>query len=167
MRLVSALALTAVFLLPLARSASAAGLGPTKGSQLVTVYGSGSCSIPGHTGNSLALSKMVAADGTVVTFTIPPKKILVVTDVLANASGEQTGNLLTTTVIVGSAAGGTVVAGRFESALPGGGATAAFDFSHGVAVRTGSTICVQMINLTQGGDTGLSAFAHGYFAPDK
>ena len=86
-------------LLPLV--AEAAGLGPTKASQLFSAYTSGPCPIPGHTGaNSLRLSKMVTSDGATIDLVIPPKKVLVLTDAMATTGAVAAGNVLATSFIV-------------------------------------------------------------------
>ena len=162
-RLVVAAALS---LLPLA--AEAAGLGPTKASQLVTAYTNGSCPIPGHTGaNSFRLSKLVASDGSTTDLVIPPKKVLVLSDAVVTTGAVAAGNVLATSIIVGSASDGDIVAARFDSATAGGVATATFAFPNGVAVRSGTTVCISMLNLSVGGFTGQTGFVHGYFAADK
>jgi hypothetical protein len=158
--------IAALSLLPCA--AEAAGLGPTKASQLFSGYTFGSCPIPGHTGsNSIRLSRMVGSDGSTTDLVIPPKKVLILTDVVATTSAVAAGNVLATTVVVGSAADGDIVAARFDSATAGGVGTATFTFPTGIAVRAGSIVCISMLNLTAGGFVGHSSFVHGYFAPDK
>jgi hypothetical protein len=153
-------------LLPVA--AAAAALGPGKGSQLVTLSSSGPCPIPGHTGiNAFALSRRVGVDGVAAPLVIPAKKLLVLSDVSIVTGSEPAGALLAASVIVGSAAGGEIVAARFETAASSGAAAATFAFPTGVAVRSGATACVELLNLTQGGFTGMTGFAHGYLAADK
>lgn len=155
-----------ISLLPLV--AEAAGLGPTKASQLVSAYTSGACPIPGHTGaNSFRLGKMVTSDGATVDLVIPPKKVLVLTDAVATTGAVATGHVLATSIVVGSASDGDTVAARFDTATTGGVGTASFTFPAGVAVRSGSIVCISMLNLTGGGFVGQTGFAHGYFAADK
>jgi hypothetical protein len=153
-------------MLPLA--AEAAGLGPTKASQLFSAYTSGPCPIPGHTGaSSFRLSKMVTSDGATIELVIPPKKVLVLTDAVATTGAVAAGNVLATSVIVGSASDGDIVAARFDTATTGGVGTASFTFPAGVAVRSGSIVCISMLNLTAAGFVGQTGFVHGYFASDK
>lgn len=45
--------------------------------------------------------------------------------------------------------------------------TAEFQIPTGIAVRSGSVLCVDTLNLTHGGPAGVTAIVHGYFAPDK
>lgn len=149
-------------------SAHAATLAPVKGSQLVTVLANGACPIPGYTGsNSFLFTQMVKADGSTVLLTIPPKQILVITDVTISASNEPAGDSMLSLVAVGTAAFGNAIAGRFDTTATGGTVTAEFQFPAGVAVKSTSSACAEMLNLTHGGFVGLTAIAHGFFAPDK
>ncbi len=97
-----------VLALPLAARAD---LAPAKGSQLVSAYTFGACPIPGHTGsNSSLLTQMVNGDGAVVALVIPPKRILVLTDLTATTGAEPGGDVIAASVIVGSATSGSPVA---------------------------------------------------------
>ena len=154
-----------VLALPLAARAD---LAPAKGSQLVSAYTVGACPIPGHIGsNSSLLSQMVNGDGAVVALVIPPKRILVLTDLTATTISEPGGDVIAASVIVGSAAGGTPVAAHFESVAANGTILSSFQFPTGIAIRSGSGVCVELLNLTHGGFIGFTVFAHGYFAADK
>jgi hypothetical protein len=145
-----------------------AGLTPTKGSQLVTAFTAGACPIPGHTGqNSQVLTQMVNGDGSTVPLVIPPKKIFVLTDVIATTGAEPAGDVVLVSLIVGSAATGNIVAARFDTVAAGGTIAANFQFPTGVPIKSGSVACVEMLNLTHGGFIGFTAFAHGYLAADK
>lgn len=155
-----------VTMLPAA--AEAANLGPTKASQLVTLLAFGSCPIPFHSGaNSFLLSRMVGSDGVAKPLVIPPKKVLVLTDATVTTASVSAGNVMVSAVSVGTAADGSVVAARYDTATTGGVATASFQFPAGVAVRSGTVACVEMINFSAGGFAGATGVAHGYFAPDK
>lgn len=152
----------------LPRTVEAAGLGPSKASQLVTAYTSGPCPIAGNTGiNSVRVSRMVASDGTTTDMVIPPKKVLVLTDVAATAGALSSGHTLLASVVVGSDSDGDAVAGRFETASSSGIANLTFTFPTGVAVRSGSAVCITMENLNVGGFVSHFGHVHGYFAPDK
>jgi len=145
-----------------------AGLAPTKGSQLVTAFTVGACPIQGHTGqNSLLVTQMVNADGSTVPFAIPPKHIFVITDVMTATGSEPGGDIMLVDIAIGSAATGNLVAGRFDTVAANGSVTSTFQFPTGVAVKSGTAICVEMLNLSHPGFTGFSAFVHGYVAPDK
>ncbi|MBI3769220.1 MAG: hypothetical protein HY271_12135 [Deltaproteobacteria bacterium] len=72
--------------------AGAAPLVPTKGSQRVTVYANGACPVGGFTA-TLAFDQMVQPDGSNTSFTIPPKHILVITDVIATSIGLTSGDV--------------------------------------------------------------------------
>lgn len=145
-----------------------AGLAPTKGSQLVTAYTFGACPINGHTGvNSALVSQMVGGDGAVTPFVIPPKRIFVITDITASTGSLPPGDVIVASVLVGTAAFGTLVGGRFDPVSASGTITTAFTFPAGVAVKSGAALCVELLDVTHGGFVGFTAFAHGYFAPDK
>jgi hypothetical protein len=134
----------------------------------VTVNSAGTCPVQGFTGgNSFPFTQQVGADGAVTTFAIPPKKIFVITDITVSASNEPAGDSVITTIAVGSASAGGVIAGRFDTVESSGNKTVSFEFPAGVAVKSGATICSQVLNLTHGGFVGSSATAHGFFAPDK
>lgn len=155
-----------VFTLPVV--AEGANLGPTKASQLVTVQAFGPCPIPLHTGsNSLRLSRMIDATGAATNFVIPAKKVFVMSDAIVSTGAVSVGNVLASTIVVGTAAGGVEVAARFDTAATNGTATATFTFPTGIAVRSGATVCIEMLNFSAGGFVGLVGYVHGYFAPDK
>ncbi len=160
------IAIVALFLgLPLTAHAV---LGPTKGSQLLTASTFGACPVLGHGGaNSIVVSQMVNGDGSVAPFVIPPKKIFVLTDLVATSGALPPGDVLVTSVVVGSAAQGAVLAGRFDPASASGTFASSFTFAAGVAVKSGTSVCVEILNLTHGGFVGFTAFAHGSLAPDK
>ena len=153
-------------LLGLASTADAV-LAPTKGSQLVTVLGSGLCPIPFLGSSPLTFSQMVNADGSLIPFTIPPKRIFVITDVTITGAGEPAGDAILAAVAVGSASGGSTVAGRYETVAPNTSFAATFQFPAGIAVRSGSVACAVPLNYTHPGGVTASATAHGFFAPDK
>ena len=167
MRALTILLALAALLAPMART-FAAGLGPVKGSQLVTAYTAGACPISGHTGtNSALVSQMVNADGTTTAFTIPAKKIFVLTELTATTGGQPAGDTMLINAEIGSAATGNIVAARFTTVEPSGSVAAEFQIPTGIAIKAGSFLCVDMLDLTHGGFTGFTAIAHGYFAPDK
>ena len=155
----------AVLALPLTAQAV---LAPTKGSQLVSAFTVGACPIKGHVGgNAITVSQMVNGDGLVVPLVIPPKRILVLTELTATTIAEPAGDIVASTIVVGSAATGSAVAARFESVAANGTLVSSFQFPTGIAIRPGSVACVELLNLTHGGFVGFTAFAHGYFAADK
>lgn len=148
-------------------SSADAGLAPTKGSQLVTVVGNGACPIPFNGPSPLTFSQMVNADGSITAFTIPPKRIFVITDVTITGAGEPAGDAILLTVSVGNASGGSAIAGRYETVAANTSFAATFEFPAGIPVRSGSIFCAAPINYTHGGSVIASAIAHGFFAPDK
>ncbi len=68
---------------------------------------------------------------------------------------------------VGSAATGQIVAARFTTVESSGSVTAEFQIPTGIAIKSGSAFCIDMLDVTHGGFTGFTAIAHGYFASDK
>jgi hypothetical protein len=167
MRTLSILAVLTTLLASLPRTV-AAGLAPTKGSQLVTAYTAGPCPILGHTdANSALVSQMVNADGTTTTFTIPPKKIFVLTDLSASTAAEPAGDTMLINAEIGSAATGNLIVARFVTVQPNGSITGEFQVPTGIAIKSGTALCIDMLNITHGGFTGFTGFVHGYFAPDK
>src|SRR4029077_7960818 len=63
-------------------------LAPSKGSQLATIYATGTCPMQGfNPARSAVFTQMVRADGSVVPFVIPPKQIFVITDVTLTIFG--------------------------------------------------------------------------------
>ena len=148
-------------------SSANAGLGPTKGSQLVTVLTSGGCPIPFNGSSPITFSQMVTADGALIPFTTPPKRIFGITDVTITGAGEPAGDAILLTVSVGSASGGSTIAGEYATVAGNTSFAATFTFPAGVAVRSGSVACAVPLNYTHPGSVTASATAHGFFAPDK
>ena len=160
--------IVAVIAMVLASSSSTgAGLAPTKGSQLVTVLGAGTCPIPFNGPSALTFSQMVNADGSITPFSIPAKRIFVITDVTITGAGEPAGDAMLLAVVVGSVSGGSTVAGEYATVAGNTSFAGTFQFSAGIAVRSGSIVCAVPINYTHGGPTIAVATAHGFFAPDK
>ena len=159
--------LAALAALGLATSAYAV-LGPTKASQLVTVTSSGSCPIPGHpSSNSAAFTNLIHADGTSSPFAIPAKQVFIITDATLTVSGQGANDAMLALLSIGTASGGTQIAGQYDTAGPTGAVKSTFTFPAGVAVKSTSILCARLIDTTQGGSVFFSGTAHGYFAPDK
>ena len=163
----STLVTAVVFVLGVASVAHAV-LAPAKASQLVTVYSTGSCSIPGFNPSASAtFSQMIRADGSVVPFVVPPKHVFVLVDAMLTISGQVAADSMLAIVALGTPTGGAPVGARFESAASGGTMTAEFEFPAGIAVKPGTLMCAEILNFTHGNGFGTTATAHGYFAPDK
>jgi hypothetical protein len=144
-----------------------AGLAPTKGSQLVTVSAGGGCAIPGHP-NAAGFATRVTADGTLVPFTIPPKQILVLTDVVVSTTFQTSGHVFLVNVLVGNAAGGNAVTGRIVTSAASGAFDTTFAPPNGIVVKSGSNVCIEAGDFAfPGAFVGTYAFAHGYLAADK
>jgi hypothetical protein len=149
----------ALVLLSLASTpASAAALAPSKPSQIVTLFQSGAaCPTLGFVIGRLAMS-----DGTLASFVIPPKQVLVVTGFEWHAENGAAGSGVS--AILSTQASGT-------PAIDYATSTTTFD-SNGVAVKNdvtplivikpGRTICISVTS----GDFS-SGFVHGFLAPDK
>ena len=161
--------LALALVLTLAGATTAHGvLAPTKASQLVTVYSTGTCSLPGFNANASAtFNQVVRPDGSIVPFVIPPKQVFVMVDAMLTVAGQVAADEMLAVVALGTPTGGAPVAARFESASPGGTMTATFEFPAGIAVKPGTVMCSEILNFTHGNNSGASAIAHGYFAPDK
>jgi len=150
-------------------TAAHAVLAPTKASQLVTVYGSGSCPLTGFNAqNSQVLSFVVHADSSTSPFTIPPKQVFVLTDVTTTGYGNVPSDVMLGTISVGTLPGISGVLGaRYEAAGGGGAVAVTIEFPVGVAVKSTSLMCTQLLNFTHPGPVYPTSTAHGFFAPDK
>ena len=143
-------------------------LAPSKGSQLATLFGFGTCPLPGsNPARSAVFSQMVRGDGVVAPFVIPPKQIFVITDVTLSVSAHGAGDTTLSAVLVGTAAGGAPVGARFDTVSAGGTMTAVIEFPAGVPLKSTSVACGAVLNLTSNPVSGVTATAHGFFAPDK
>jgi hypothetical protein len=143
-------------------------LAPSKASQLVTVYGVGGCPLPGfNVASSVTFTQMVRNDGSIIPFAIPAKQVFVLVDAMVTASGEPAGDTMLAAVAVGTPASGAPIAARWESVAAGGTVTGSFEFPTGIAIKSTSVMCAQLLNFTHAGSVGTSAIAHGFFAPDK
>lgn len=159
---------TVTLALAFASSSEAGALAPTKASQLLTIYASGSCAIGGTAaGNSTAFSQIVRADGTVGAFTIPAKQVFVITEATLTTTAEPAGDAMLSFVAFGTASGGSPVAIRLETVASNGTVNSSFLFPSGIALKGTATACAEMFNQTHGGSVFISATAHGFFAPDK
>jgi hypothetical protein len=142
-----------------------AGLTPTKGSQLVALAAAGQCAIPGRP-DATGFFR-VGGDGALTPFTIPPKQILVVTDVVASASFLVAGDVFFMTVLVGNGTSSNVVTGSIETASASGVFSRTYAPTNGIVVKSGSVLCIEADDLTHPGPVGVFAFAHGFLAADK
>jgi hypothetical protein len=144
-----------------------AGLAPTKGSQLVTLLNSGACPITGHP-NAVVVQQRVAPDGSTAVFTIPAKKILVVTDVEISSVAQTPGDVMFASVLIGNGERGDLVALNFEPASPAGTVRIEHHPNTGIAVRAGNVVCADMVDTKfPAAFVGLTAVVRGYLASDK
>ena len=110
---------------------------------------------------------MVHSDGSVVPFVIPPKQVFVLTDAMLTVSDQVAGDSTLAVLAIGTVSSGSPVALRYETAAAGGTMTATFEFPKGIAVKSTTLVCAEVLNFTHSGSTGMAAVAHGFFAPDK
>jgi hypothetical protein len=144
-----------------------AGLTPTKASQLVSLRATGSCPILGYA-NATTLDHLARSDGSGGPLVIPPKQVLVLNDIVASTSGQAAGNVFGIQVVVGSTAQSQIVAEQFESTSSSGVMVVRFTPPSGIAVKSGSAVCVYFVNLSNpSAIIGIFSTAHGFFAPDK
>ena len=147
--------------------AAADTLAPQKSSQVVRLSSSGaSCTIQG----AILVDQLQPADGTVpVPFTIPDKKVLVVTGVNWIINVAVASQLLRTTRVslASFVSPPATLLGLFlDTALVGPGAAGVFKASPvpGVIVKPGVEICAAVDS-----DVGTlgGAIVHGFLAPDR
>src|SRR5262249_31907069 len=96
-----------------------AGLAPTKASQLVTLVAGGGCPVTGHR-NGTALAFRVGGDGVTTPLTIPPKQVLVLTNVVGTTFFQLPGDTFQASIIVGAGSVGSFAALRYETANASG-----------------------------------------------
>jgi len=159
--------LTLIALVLLAPVPALGLLGPTKGSQLVTLEASAPCPYTARA-NARVLNTVVGPDGSTQPLVIPPKRLLVLTDASLSAANQPAGDVMAFQLLVGApGTTGELVDFRFEDVRSSGIATIAFPESNGIPVRAGSVVCVDAANLTHGGSVVFIGVGHGYLAPDK
>jgi hypothetical protein len=142
-------------------------LAPTKGSQLVTLGAGGACAIPGHP-NAAGFNLRVGGDGALTPFTVPPKQILVLTDVVASTSFQPPGEVFFVNLLVGNAATSNLLTGSLETAPASGAFSVTYAPQNGMVVKSGSTLCIEISDLDHPtAFVGALSFAHGFLAPDK
>jgi hypothetical protein len=143
-----------------------AGLTPTKSSQLVTLVGGGACPDAGQV-NTTALVTRIATDGSASGLVIPPKQVLVLNDIQVSATNQITGDPFLVGVLV-TGAGSTNFVAATHTTAPGSGISVTFAPPTGIAVKSGSTVCVQIVDFSHpAAFVGSLAVAHGFLAPDK
>ena len=143
-----------------------AGLAPTKSSQLVTLTGGGACPVAGIV-NATAVATRIAADGTAGGFVIPPKQVLVLNEIQVSANSQIGGDPFFVAVLV-VGPGATNYVAVTHTTAPGSGIGVTFTPPTGIAVKAGSTVCVQMADLNHAlSPITPTAVAYGFLAPDK
>jgi hypothetical protein len=160
------IALVAVAPLLAAAAAVAAGpLAPTRPSEVVTL--AASLDPPGCTGgaNGTALDRMVTPEGTYVPIAIPPKKVLVLTEIRWRAQVPANEEVFLTL------RPGPEQPGFSGIVLPGGRSDAngrvagAASLGTGVVIRNPAEVCVRLNGTINAFFPDVSA--SGYFAKDK
>jgi hypothetical protein len=142
-------------------------LAPAKGSQIVALAAGGPCAIPGHP-NATGYNIRVGGDGALTPFTVPPKQILVLTEVVASTSFQPAGEVFFVNLLVGNAASSNFLTASFETVPASGAFSVTYAPSNGMVVKAGSTVCVEMSDTDHPtAFVGVLSFAHGFLAPDK
>ena len=132
------------------------GVAPSKPSQVVTLFQSGSsCPTAG-----IAIDKVAMSDGTTASFVIPSNQVLVVAGFEWQASGVA-GNGVTAIL---STQASSAVTSYATSTTTFNSAGVAFknDMTPLIVIKPGRTIC---ISVTSG--SIASAFVHGFLAPNR
>ena len=129
---------------------------PSKPSQVVTLYQSGAaCPTAG-----IAIDRIAMSDGTSASFVIPPNQVLVLSGYEWQASGLP-GNGVT--AILSTQASSTVTSyATSTSTFDSAGVAFKNDITPMIVFKPGRTIC---ISVTSG--SIVSAFVHGFLAPDR
>ena len=144
-----------------------AALAPTKASQLVTLNSGGACQIPGHP-NAVAYFSRVAADGSAVPFVIPPKQVLVLNEIVVSSTDQIVGDTFFVTVFTGGAAQSNLVAATFITAPAGGNFSVTFAPPTGIAVKAGTSLCVEITDMQHVSSlVATLSIAHGFLASDR
>jgi len=149
--------------LPLPVSVQAEGLGPQKASDLVTVQtGTTNCS-GGFTG-ARRVDARVMSDGTQAAFTLPPGRVLVITNLEFDLLSVASRNIqVRLGVPCGAGCMRPIVDNIVSTDTRGQGGTNV-TLTNGIAIKSGVELCVADIN-----QSSPNAFVnlHGYFADDK
>jgi hypothetical protein len=138
-----------------------AQIGPAKASQLIALTNaSGSTRCPGQS-NWNAVT-FLPLSGT--TFTIPPGKVLIITElaVLRHNPGAGNTNDLSAWLVAGGGAAANPVATQSVTLDGNGIGGATLTIPQGIRVPSGATVCVE--NTTSG---FRQAYAYGYLALDE
>lgn len=168
--LVVAAALTFTLAPPIARLGRAARLAPSKASSVIelnSLFGSGTAKCPF---GGVAADSLNNADGTTTSgFTVPARKVFVITDVdfqyiVARSDIPVEFRLVRET----STAGNTVNTGLGAVSSTGGSATATLSL-HGAVVKPGVTLCVACFDLStrMNNNVGCTGTVHGFLDEDS
>ena len=160
------LALALVLLSLATANDAAAVLAPGKASQLVTLQAGGGCPIAGHPTDT-GFTQRATSDGSLVPFSTPAKQVLLLTDIDISITNQVANDNVGVLMVVGSSTPGTIVAGRVVAVPAGGVASVTFDPPNGIAIKSGTSLCVTVVNFTRGGQVPVFGIAHGFLAPDK
>jgi hypothetical protein len=145
---------------------AAAVLAPSKASQLVTLAAGGGCPIVGHPTDT-GFTQRATSDGALVPFSIPAKQALLLTNIDVSITNQVVNDNVGILIVAGSNTPGTIVAGRVVAVPAGGVASVTFTPPNGIAVKSGTSLCMSVVNFTRGGLVPVFGIAHGFLAPDK
>jgi len=156
MHRISLLSLSTLVALALTGPAAAGPLAPARASDVVTVYTNGApCPIVG-----VAFDTIVLPDGTSQPFSIPPKRVLVVTSLDWNVTSGSPGVAAAPVLSLQTGGGGLPILQGSGVTDSNGTAAGTVTASTGVVVRSGPQLCLV-------GGVGPAGLIHGFFAKDK
>ena len=130
---------------------------PSKPSQVVTLFQSGSSSCPTA---GIATNRVAMSDGTLASFVIPSSQVLVVTGFEWQASGVA-GNGVTA-ILTTQASSAITSYATSTTTFDSAGVAFKNDLTPMIVIKPGRTICIA---VTSG--SIVSAFVHGFLAPDR
>jgi hypothetical protein len=152
--------LASIVLMLLWAVAAGADIGPKKPSEVVDValtLGSGAC-----TNTGTKFDTVLAPDGSQTAFTIPEKRVLVVTAIELLGFGATPGALVQTRIFRGVGLSVNGVAIRESAADAGGRIFHTYQFDPGVVVASGGEVCTNNnLGITTTGTL------RGYLTKDK
>ena len=153
----------------LAAQASAGTLQPKKASEVVALTTSGAV-CPGFPG-ALLIDQQITADGALVAFAVPAKRVLVLTalKVAASGAGPIANHGIEAIALAGTAppyGGLWVLTGRADA---DGSVSIHEEIPSGIVVRAGASLCMAALDVTAGSTpaSNVGRFVYGFLASDK
>ena len=148
-------------------TAQAGVLGPTRPSQLVSLFSSGNNNC-GSYGASLDLRE--GADATELPFSIPPGQVLVITSAVVNINSPQGPGHSVSFYLrraTTSLSSGSNIVTEFAITDAQNRVDRHFEFPTGVVVKSGVNLCVDAFDYTTSTRAGALAHAQGYLTVDR